>query len=108
MSFAVLEGEPGWAEWNGARGSARCPDGESMAEAVDRAVGAVAGIARAHDEARVVAVTHADIIRGIIAHYLGLPLDRLLSFDVDPASLSRIEVGAWGGRVGSVNERLYQ
>ena len=48
------------------------------------------------------------MIRGIIAHYLGLPLDNLLRFDVDTASVSRLVVGAWGARVESVNERLYQ
>jgi broad specificity phosphatase PhoE len=53
-------------------------------------------------------VSHCDIIRGIIAHYLGLPLDNLLRFDIDPASVSRIVVGDWGARVISVNERLYQ
>jgi broad specificity phosphatase PhoE len=56
----------------------------------------------------VVAVSHCDIIRGLIAYYLGLPLDNLLRFDIDPASVSRLMVGSWGARVISVNERLYQ
>jgi probable phosphoglycerate mutase len=108
MSFAELEDEPGWADWNTARGSARCPEGESMGEVVDRAVDAIRDIARVHDGQTVAIVTHGDVIRGVVAHYLGLPLDRVISFDVDPASVSRIEVGAQGGRVRSVNERLYQ
>src|SRR5205085_3024389 len=33
MSFNDLEGDPAWTEWNEARGSARPPGGESMAEA---------------------------------------------------------------------------
>jgi broad specificity phosphatase PhoE len=56
----------------------------------------------------IAAVSHCDVIRGIIAHHLGLPLDNLLRFDVDPASVSRLQLGDWGGRVMSVNERLYQ
>jgi broad specificity phosphatase PhoE len=53
-------------------------------------------------------VTHCDIIRGVIAHYLGLSLDNILRFDVEPASISTIEINRWGGRVRSINERLYQ
>lgn len=108
MSFADLDTDPVWREWNEARGRTRCPGGETMVEATSRAVAAVEAIAADHDGETVAAVTHCDIIRGIVAHYLGLPLDHLLRFDVDPASVSRLEVGSWGGRVGSINERLYQ
>lgn len=106
--FDALEGDPVWDDWNAARGSARPPGGESMAEATGRAVRAIEAIAAEHDGETVAAVSHCDIIRGIIAHYLGLPLDNILRFDVDPASVSRMAVGDWGGRVISVNERLYQ
>lgn len=108
LSFAELEPDPRWQEWNSARSRARCPGGESMGEAVERAVALVEEAAAEHDGATVAAVTHCDLIRGIIAHYLELSLDNLLRFDVDPASVSRLEVGSWGGRVGSINERLYQ
>lgn len=106
--FAELEGDEQWQQWNESRGSARCPGGESMTEAVERAVAAVETIAADNDEKTIVAVSHCDIIRGIIARYLGLPLDNILRFDIDPASVSRIEVGRWGARVRSINERLYQ
>src|SRR3954463_2095811 len=39
-SFDDLEGDPDWSLWNEARGSARPPAGESMAEAVERAAAA--------------------------------------------------------------------
>lgn len=106
--FSELEGDEDWQQWNEQRGSARCPGGESMVEAVERAKAAVEGIAAAHDGETVVAVTHCDIIRGLIAHYLGMPLDNVLRFDVDPASISTLELGRWGARVRSINERLYQ
>ncbi|HEV2080244.1 MAG TPA: histidine phosphatase family protein [Allosphingosinicella sp.] len=106
--FDELEGDPVWDEWNAARGSARPPAGESMAEAVSRAVAAVEGLASGHPDQMIAAVSHCDIIRGVIAHYLGLPLDNLLRFDVDPASVSRIAVGNWGALIMTINERLYQ
>ena len=108
MAFDALEGDPGWDEWNSARASARPPGGESMEEAVARAVAEVERIASEHRGETVAAVSHCDIIRGLIAYYLGLPLDNLLRFDIDPASVSRLAVGGWGARVISVNERLYQ
>lgn len=107
-SFDELEGDPAWDEWNSARASARPPGGESMGEAVERAVAGIEEIARIHPGQNVAAVSHCDIIRGVVAHYLGLPLDNLLRFDVDPASVSRLIVGSWGARVQSINERLYQ
>jgi broad specificity phosphatase PhoE len=106
--FSDLEGDEDWQSWNEARSTARTPGGESMAEAVERAVSALEAIASEHDGQTVAAVTHCDIIRGVIAHYLGMPLDNLLRFDVDPASLSSLELGRWGARVHSINERLYQ
>lgn len=107
-SFDALEGDPLWQQWNEARGSARPPGGESMAEAAARAAAQVQELAADHSDQTIAAVSHCDIIRGLIAHYLGLPLDNLLRFDIDPASVSRLMVGAWGARVISVNERLYQ
>ncbi len=108
MRFDDLEGDPAWSEWNEARGNARPPSGESMAEAVERAAAALETIAAEHDGATIACVSHCDIIRGIIARYLGLPLDNMLRFDIDPASVSRLALGNWGARIMTVNERLYQ
>lgn len=107
-SFAALESDPEWRAWNSQRGSARVPGGETMGEATARAEEAIAAIARNHPDATVAIVSHCDIIRGVIAHHLGLGLDNLLRFDVDPASVSRIAIGPDWSRVLTVNERLYQ
>jgi probable phosphoglycerate mutase len=106
--FEELEGDPLWDAWNEARGSAQPPGGETMAAATHRAAVAISEIANTHAESRIAVVSHCDIIRGLIARYIGLPLDNLLRFDIDPASVSRLAVGSWGARVMSVNERLYQ
>jgi len=108
MSFNDLEGDPAWNAWNEERATARPPGGESMAEAVARAAAALQAIAAAHPGGTVACISHCDIIRGLIAHYLGLPLGNLLRFDIDPASVSRLALGSWGARIMTVNERLYQ
>ena len=108
VAFSALEGDPGWCEWNEARASARPPGGESMCEAVRRTVAALEAIAAENDGGTVACVSHCDIIRGALAYYLGLPLDNMLRFDVDPASVSRLMLGSWGARIMTLNERLYQ
>lgn len=57
-----------------------------------------------HGRSHVLCVSHCDMIRGAVAHYLGLGLNRLLRFDIDPASLSAIALSHGEGRVLSLNE----
>ena len=104
-AFDALDADPTWQRWNSARGSVTPPGGESMADATARAIGHVEAVAR-RTSGPALLVTHCDIIRGIVAHYLGLALDRLLSFDIDLASRTTLAVGGRGGRVVTVNERL--
>jgi broad specificity phosphatase PhoE len=103
-SFTELDGDPDWHSWNAARATARPPAGEAMVEAVARAVGHVEAIARRDWGGAVVCVSHCDVIRGVVAHYLGLGLDNLLRFDVEPGSVSTLVVGAWGGKLVTLNK----
>ena len=105
-SFVELEREQDWMAWNTQRGSARIPGGETMAGAQARIVDHISALGGRVGGGALILVSHCDLIRAAIAHYLGLALDRMLSFDVDPASMSRLAVGKWGGRVLSVNEPL--
>jgi broad specificity phosphatase PhoE len=105
-SFDDLAGDPAWADWNEQRATARVPDGESMGEAVARAVAHDESIAQGDDGQAVVCVSHCDVIRGVVAHYLSLGLNRLLTFDVDPGSVTTLLVGGWGGRLTSLNRGM--
>lgn len=104
-SFAALEAEPGWRAWNTVRATARPPGGETQGEATVRAVAHIEGTALARPGETVAMVTHCDIIRGLLCHYLGLPFDNLLRFDIDAASVSSLVVGSWGARVTGMNEK---
>ncbi|MCD2316591.1 histidine phosphatase family protein [Sphingomonas sp. IC-11] len=101
--IADLDGDPDWTRWNSARSQARVPGGERMTDAVSRAVAHLNALGRQSWSGSVVCVSHADIIRGVVAHYLGLSLDRMLLFDVDPGSITSLVVGEWGGRLLSLN-----
>ena len=104
-TFDELNMDPAWQLWNNSRGDARVPGGETMAEVQGRAWRWLEAMAQRFDDAVIAMVSHCDVIRAVIARVLGLPLDNLLRFDVDPASISRIVVGEWGARVLSLNER---
>lgn len=103
-AFAELDADPLWTEWNSARASARTPGGETMAEAQERAWAHVVKAALARPGKTLAMVSHCDVIRAVIARVLGLSLDRLLAFAIDPASVSRIELGDRGARLLSLNE----
>ncbi len=103
-SFDSLKDDPECRLWNEARSRARPPGGESIQEVQERAVSALESLRRAHAGLAVVVVSHADVIRAALAHYLGLPLDNLLRLEISPASVSTLAVGDWGGKVVTVNE----
>ena len=104
LSFTALDGDARWHAWNSGRASARAPGGESMAEAQERAVAHIHQMAARHDGGHVLMVSHCDIIRAVICHCLGLSLDNILRFDIDPASVSVISADGWGMRVIRLNE----
>jgi ribonuclease H / adenosylcobalamin/alpha-ribazole phosphatase len=104
QSFEALEGDARWRMWNQHRASAAAPGGEAMAVAIERARSFLTTIA----EGEALCVSHCDIIRGVVANYIGLHLDHLLAFDCDPASLTTLELWPGGGRLVSLNERPHQ
>ena len=105
MAFADLESDPLWHVWNTRRSEAVPPGGEAMRAVQQRVLGYLRDVARQASGRVVAMVSHADVIRVGVAGILGLSLDRILSFDVDPASVTRIVAGRWGERVVSLNER---
>ena len=105
LSMEELDGRDDWREWNESRGTARPPGGESMAEVVERTLAGVAEMAARHEGERVAVVSHCDVIRPLLAHYLGFPIDRFDRLEIDPASVSAVEVHGWGARVLGINWR---
>ncbi len=82
----------------------RFPGGESLVEVQARAVGACEELGTRHDGHPVAVVTHADVIRLLLAHYLGVPLDLYHRVSVAPASVSVVDLPAKGPpRVPIVN-----
>ena len=45
----------------------------------------------AQGKKRILIVSHGDVIKSIVAHHLGLPLDSFQRISIDPASLTTIK-----------------
>ena len=101
QSFAALARAPGWPAWNAARGLAATPGGETMLAVQARAVAAV--MRHAEGGGVVVAVSHADVIKAVLAHVLGMPLDLLHRMEIAPASRSTVVIGSDFARVDGMN-----
>jgi probable phosphoglycerate mutase len=57
-----------------------------------------------HDGGTVALVSHGDVIKAALAHFLRMSLDALESFDIAPASVSVIQAGADWAQVKLVND----
>ncbi len=103
MRFEALAQDRRWTAWNTARGVNRPPSGESMLEAQVRIVTAMEKLRTAGSQRVFVLVSHADMIKAALLYHLGLPLDAYSRLEIEPASVSTIEVGVWGSRVLRLN-----
>jgi probable phosphomutase (TIGR03848 family) len=98
-----LRGTPHWSRWNAYRSGSRAPGGESMLEVQSRAVGALERLRDAHPIGRVALVSHADVIKAMLAYGLGAPLDLMQRIEISPASVSALVVAEYGPWVLCVN-----
>lgn len=104
-SFEELDGDPDWRWWNEFRSTARPPGGESIAEVLARALDGIREIRERHEGEWVAVVSHCDVIRPLLAHFAGMPLDHLLRLEVGTASVSAVELNPWGARILGINGR---
>ncbi len=75
---------------------ARFPKGEALREVQFRAVQAIEEIAAHHEKEVVVVVSHADAIRLVLAHYLGVHIDLFQRLVISPASASVLALSPEG------------
>lgn len=125
LKVRVLEaiGETRFGEWTGASlkelsktelwpvvqvypSGARFPGGESLRETQARTVAALDALRDAYTEKTdvVVVVSHADVIKAAVAHYVGLHLDLFQRLVISPASLSVVQFSKSGPRLVCLND----
>ncbi len=93
-----------WKQIMRAPSQVRFPNGETLGEVQARAVAAVNELAARHPRRTIVAATHADVIRLLLAHYSGVHIDLFQRTAVSPASVSAVVLEGGTPRVLRVND----
>jgi probable phosphoglycerate mutase len=106
--FAELGEDPVWENFNRFRSGTRPPGGETMLEAQARILGFCEELRRRHPDGHVALVSHADVLKSAVLHWLGVPLDFFLRVEIEPASLTIVELAEWGPRLLLLNETPHQ
>lgn len=117
-------GEADYGEWTGqalkelAKGDAwrvvqfypsgaRFPGGEAIREMQARAVAELDAIVTSHPAETVLVVSHSDVIKAALAHYVGLHLDLFQRLVISPASLSAVTFTTMGPRLVCLNDTAH-
>ncbi|MBV9969226.1 MAG: histidine phosphatase family protein [Xanthobacteraceae bacterium] len=102
--FDELEHDSRWQAWNSERATSRIPGGESMMEVQQRVLRCIERARRTGARGAHVMVTHAEVIRAAMLHFLGLPLRAYSQIEIGPASVSAVLLGDCGIEVLCLNE----
>ncbi len=82
----------------------RFPGGESLLEVEARAVDAAFDLSAEHARGTVVVVSHADVIRLLVAHLAGMHADHLQRLSIDPGSITAVSLSEGVPRLLTVND----
>ena len=104
LAYAEIAASPEWKRFNTVRSTATIPGGEAVIAVQARMVGWLSATAAARPDQTVVAVSHGDPIKSLLCSLLGIPLDMMLRFEVSPASVSTVDIGADWVKVVRINE----
>ncbi len=83
----------------------RFPNGEALREVQFRAIQALEKLAQQHGDEMIAVVSHADLIKLVLAHYLGVHIDLFQRIAIAPASVSVVTLPENGTvRVVRIND----
>jgi probable phosphoglycerate mutase len=106
-SISELQGRKMWRMVQQTPSRASFPGGETMRGVQIRAVEAIEALVAAHPRDLIAVVSHADLIKMLLAHYLGMHLDQFQRLVISPASISTLSLEYGRPYVGSINETAH-
>ena len=92
MSYSDLKGDPDFDLYGTRPTASNFSSGENMSGIQKRALAAVARIAEEGHGAKTALVSHADVIKPVITHYLGMDLDLMHRLAVANASITLLDL----------------
>ena len=98
-----LQKDQRWADYNLYRSGTRIPNGELVIEIQARMVRKLESLRAARCDGSIAIFSHGDPIRSALCYYLGIPLDFLHRFEIEPGSYSVLQLENWGPQVLAVN-----
>lgn len=106
-SLKMLRHTKVWSIVQNAPSRFRFPGGESFAETQVRLARALERMIKEHNKPRdiLAVVFHADPIKLVVAHFLGMPLDHFQRLSCDTGSLSALYVSESGANLLKLNQR---
>jgi probable phosphoglycerate mutase len=103
QSFADLDLLPEWRAFNAHRCTARAPGGERLADVQARVVMLLEALRDQHGGETIALVSHAEVIRCAVLHYLTVSLDLFQRIEISPASITVLELHENGPRFLTIN-----
>ena len=103
--LALLSRDKLWKTIQNSPSLVRFPNGESFLEMQSRALESVTSLALPGKN--VLLCSHGDVIKVIVAGFLGLHLDKFQSLSIDPASITVIDLTSGGSRLRFMNSTGY-
>jgi probable phosphoglycerate mutase len=82
----------------------RFPGGESFQEVQARIVAEVEHLCSEHPEQTIAIVSHADVLKAVVAYTIGLHLDLFQRLVIAPASLTVLDLGGLMPRLLCLND----
>lgn len=107
MAISELAKRKMWSVVQQYPSRASFPNGETMREVQVRAVNEIERLVALHPRDMIAVVSHADLIKMTLAHYLGTHLDNFQRIHVSPASISALVLGHGRPFVATMNDTAH-
>ncbi len=82
-----------WRTVQGLPSAMQFPAGETFRSVQSRAVNAIEQIVKQHPKDMVAAFSHGDVVKLVVAHYLGVPLDLFQRIMINTGSVTLLRLG---------------
>ncbi len=106
-SISSLRGRKMWSVIQEYPTRAYFPNGETMRNVQVRAVNEIERLAREYPTHTIAIFSHADLIKMVVAHYLGMHLDVFQRIVISPASITGIQLGHSRPFITTVNDTAH-